>query len=311
MNQFKGLQCSVCHQIFDSSDDIVVCPDCGTPHHRSCYKENNQCVNTEKHASGYTYEFERPAYEQREQYQETNVKCPRCAAFNPGSAIFCSNCGFAMNGNESAKPFFASGMMDFSEAAYRPDEKIDDLTIEELSAYLGPNSYAFISKFKRMNDTKKPFSVNWCAMLLTGVYGGYRRQYFWAVVINILMFIFFIPYFIYTMPDALSRTNDMLGLSYSLRFDVDSAWFSAVYMLSSLGSFAIRFLYALFFDKLYMNNTFKKIRKIKAVHGEKPEYKQILAQAGGVKTAGGVLIILMMTLLMLAATTVTVMFFVL
>ena len=40
---YIGEICPVCGKSFTADDDIVVCPDCGTPHHRECYKTENKC----------------------------------------------------------------------------------------------------------------------------------------------------------------------------------------------------------------------------------------------------------------------------
>ena len=38
MNEYLGCECSVCRKPFAAGDDIVVCPECGTPYHRACYE---------------------------------------------------------------------------------------------------------------------------------------------------------------------------------------------------------------------------------------------------------------------------------
>jgi hypothetical protein len=42
--------CPVCNEKFDESSDVVVCPDCGTPHHRECWFKNNKCFNADQHS---------------------------------------------------------------------------------------------------------------------------------------------------------------------------------------------------------------------------------------------------------------------
>ena len=49
--KFKGVECPVCSVEFADKDDVVVCPDCGTPHHRSCYAQNGQCANLLLHGT--------------------------------------------------------------------------------------------------------------------------------------------------------------------------------------------------------------------------------------------------------------------
>ena len=38
--RFTNEKCPVCNNTFKEDDDIAVCPECGTPHHRECYKQN-------------------------------------------------------------------------------------------------------------------------------------------------------------------------------------------------------------------------------------------------------------------------------
>ena len=54
MNDYVGCVCSVCNKPFAAGDDIVVCPECGTP---------------------------------------TEAKCPNCGAKLPANSKFCPECG--------------------------------------------------------------------------------------------------------------------------------------------------------------------------------------------------------------------------
>ncbi|MCL1831829.1 MAG: hypothetical protein FWG45_02825 [Oscillospiraceae bacterium] len=49
MSKFAGVKCAACVEVFKDGDDVVVCPDCGTPHHRDCYAQNGGCVHIENH----------------------------------------------------------------------------------------------------------------------------------------------------------------------------------------------------------------------------------------------------------------------
>ena len=55
MQSFFGSLCPYCGEKFAEGDDIVVCPECGTPHHRECYKENSACANEAKHSENYEW----------------------------------------------------------------------------------------------------------------------------------------------------------------------------------------------------------------------------------------------------------------
>ncbi|MGN1051081.1 MAG: RING finger protein, partial [Acutalibacteraceae bacterium] len=47
---YIGYKCPVCEKNFHADDDIVVCPECGAPHHRSCYEQIGKCAFSEKHS---------------------------------------------------------------------------------------------------------------------------------------------------------------------------------------------------------------------------------------------------------------------
>ena len=53
---YLGLKCGVCGKNFEEEDDVVVCPECGTPAHRACYKEHGGCPNEEKHGTDFVFE---------------------------------------------------------------------------------------------------------------------------------------------------------------------------------------------------------------------------------------------------------------
>ena len=47
--------CPVCKRQFGADDDIVVCPDCGTPHHRDCWNVKKACENSALHGEGFVW----------------------------------------------------------------------------------------------------------------------------------------------------------------------------------------------------------------------------------------------------------------
>ena len=73
MINYYSQTCDVCGKQFVEGDDIVVCPDCGTPHHRECWFSTGHCVNEEKHAQGFEW---KPV--QILGVNTAAVKCPKC-----------------------------------------------------------------------------------------------------------------------------------------------------------------------------------------------------------------------------------------
>ena len=86
---YIGTNCPVCEEAFKQGDDIVVCPECGTPHHRHCYESVNHCVFQDKHREGFDYNavaFGRTNTDNTENNNENQQAnndaciCPRCKA---------------------------------------------------------------------------------------------------------------------------------------------------------------------------------------------------------------------------------------
>ncbi|MDE6709797.1 MAG: hypothetical protein K2J76_04850, partial [Oscillospiraceae bacterium] len=76
MAGYIGTRCMVCSEKFTEEDDIVVCPECGTPYHKECYKKEGSCVNTVLHESGGAW---KPSYDTgSDSYQTECVVCRFC-----------------------------------------------------------------------------------------------------------------------------------------------------------------------------------------------------------------------------------------
>ena len=92
MSRYTGLPCVSCKKTFSDSDDIVVCPDCGAPHHRSCYEALGQCALQDKHDEKFVWQAHIPDADNAHG-QSHAVICPNCNAANPANGRFCQMCG--------------------------------------------------------------------------------------------------------------------------------------------------------------------------------------------------------------------------
>ena len=92
MFNMKGQKCPYCGEAFADRDDIVVCPECGTPHHRDCYMQHRQCANHALHGTGFEWKPETPA----KPAPDDGMVCPQCGHNNPSLSLFCNNCGFSL-----------------------------------------------------------------------------------------------------------------------------------------------------------------------------------------------------------------------
>ena len=196
--KYTGIPCAACGKKFTAEDDVVVCPECGTPYHRACYKELGHCVNEARHAEGYVWQppkaapgpsvplEEQPHAPQNKTDGEGYVMCSRCGTVNPAGQEHCDLCGYPLKETGERIPAgdretedggtFAEYVRD--QYNVNPNEKLgDELTAREVAAYVGPNALNFLYKFRAMLQRKPAGSFNLGAFLFTGLYCFYRKMY--------------------------------------------------------------------------------------------------------------------------------------
>lgn len=90
MTRYTGNHCPVCEQAFTDEDDIVVCPDCGTPYHRACWQKVGVCMHKSEHAAGFEWQPEVGPDADKAAHEAT---CPNCGTHNTPGAVRCAHCG--------------------------------------------------------------------------------------------------------------------------------------------------------------------------------------------------------------------------
>ena len=91
--------CDGCGLVLNEDDDIVVCPECGTPQHRECYKKENRCVNEHKHNEDFEWKRDSSSAHvptREEAATEEKLPCPSCGHLNPRDAKRCENCSMKL-----------------------------------------------------------------------------------------------------------------------------------------------------------------------------------------------------------------------
>lgn len=200
---FIGLECGICGEEFKKGDDVVVCPDCGTPMHRACYKKTNACPNEDKHAEDFVFdgfekitrsaqgehEAEEKLTLEKEQPAEsrTGRACPVCGASNRVGANFCDNCGTRLSASRHRRADDTEEV-DFSDpqffAAYTLGQASDvpastvyeeNVTAGDVACFVAVNTPYYLSAFKRVKDGVGKF--NFSAAVFSGVWFLYRKLY--------------------------------------------------------------------------------------------------------------------------------------
>lgn len=84
--------CDGCGKTFTADDDIVVCPECATPQHRECYKNNGGCVNSHRHGEDFTWSGIGSVISVPNEEKAKTIPCPNCGYGNPEGSDHCKQC---------------------------------------------------------------------------------------------------------------------------------------------------------------------------------------------------------------------------
>ncbi len=330
MGKYEGIHCPICNKEFTETDDIVVCPECGAPHHRECYLKNGKCAFADKHGTGETWHA--PG-NHAEGTSGATVQCPSCGASNPAEGIFCTHCGKPLKGfgpqqgaqnpygqpgfgGNQQNPFGQPGMdqrpggpfgMPFGTysmdpyGGLSPEEEIDGVSVLELQEIVGENSAYYLPRFKQMSEGKKT-SWCWSGCFFSFYYFLYRKVYSMAIVsalISILIFTGTTLLSMRTLPDLFSALTGIVAQGVQ----VDTAYLFKIEMASQLVSIAVMAIFGLFSTRLYKWHIFRKIKKLRERYtAGSPEYHDALIKQGGINRKGIIILcVAMMALYMLGS----------
>lgn len=224
---YNGIECPSCGKKFEQTDDIVVCPICGTPQHRSCWNENGSCVNTDKHSEGFIWQMPNIDPEPAKNTPSQDMKiCPRCGEHNAAYEPVCIRCGERLKANRQTiddqmpttdnMPFggwqtqpnpnnfspYQNVYAADARTVYGTDAKIDDIPVTEIAEYIQKDSNKYIGKFLDMQEKNTKFSWNWSAGILSVFWCFYRKMVglgiaFMAIFFSVFLISSVVPVVVY------------------------------------------------------------------------------------------------------------------
>lgn len=268
MIYYEGLSCPVCNKPFTDEDDVVVCPQCGLPHHRSCWAAENHCYEADKHGTPEQWSRDKVTHDTTIETPLNATKiCPNCSAENAQYAEFCTRCGADLDAEDwhSAEVpppptnEYTPRYTPFSPAeSYTDNEVISGVPAKELAAVVGNNTPYYLARFRRTNENNT-CGWNWAACLLGPLWMLYRKQY-------VLGSIFFVLDTACTLIYNLFNYSVYQGLSANTQPTPEqmmaNPWFTAA-MVASLVLLALRVLLGVFGNNLYLSSCKKRIQKAK------------------------------------------------
>ena len=295
---FFNYNCPVCDKRFVQGDDIVVCPECGTPHHRECYEDNGHCFYEAKHSDDFSFEAE-TNNTKTETASEEFVICPHCHTENEKTMFYCQKCGFPLLNNnpdpsnsqneQNQSPFNGmpqNGFPDFAGtpfimvdpmAGFKSEDKINEnVTAGELSKFVGKNTNYFMRIFGNILRTNKS-RFNFSAFLFSGAYFLYRKMYALGIFLSILMIGFNVGTVFIQNTSEYQTIYELYFENYSsamssARYDISALFtgmtdneifFFFIPIILEFLKYAIMFICGFIANRAYYKHCLKKISKIK------------------------------------------------
>ena len=316
MTRYTGNHCPVCEQAFTDTDDIVVCPDCGTPYHRDCWKKVGACMHRSEHAAGFEWQPEIGPEAVKAAHVAT---CPNCGTRNTPGAARCSHCGCplprseadsadaakpeeqvpiyardpsAVNNRSAAPgPHIETYSADREGGIYRreigPEDTIDGIKAKDWAAYVGRSPMYYLMQFFRMSITNRKAAVCLSAFLFGPAYLFYRKMWKEGLLTAILTIVLSIPTFI----EIISVFNPSLLGAMPL------GWLPAAVNVCAVASWALNIILGLFAVSWYRREAKKNIDRIYADYPDGEARTDALLQKGGTNLLAALLYFGIMLLL--------------
>ena len=302
MSNYTGSTCPVCHKPFTPTDDIVVCPDCGTPYHRACWPADGVCVNAARHGAGFEWKPDNAE-------DDGQLACPNCGARNPAGTHFCSHCGVplpehpenvdaphssrtsapggsgrpiydnpdytAPQRNTDAPPHINTYAVG-PEGVYRreigPEDPIDGIRARDWATFVGPSSLYYLMQFVRMEQTKHKIGMSFAAFFLGPIYFFYRKMWKLGALFAVLDVAVTIPTYLALL--VISDASIVSGMSTS--------WILPAMDVCAIVGWAVMILRAIFAGYWYKKTCTARIRAIYDRIPEGQDRQDMLALRGGV-----------------------------
>lgn len=279
---YIGEICPVCSKTFTADDDIVVCPDCGTPHHRECYKIENKCANSDFHGTG-------KKWVSANKKSATFRICPVCRFPNTPEDVNCQRCGSELeesadvqqDGSEEAREQLRDAFASVSGEelldplkylGFDPKEDMGGATMKDVSDFVGPSTIYYLPKFKQMKDNGVRPTFNLFSLIVPTLFFANRKMWGWAIVAAVLGIIFNFPASL--LLSINEYPEDIAGF-----ISDNKSFFQTISDVFFIADMGIRVLSCLFANWLYFRFVMRSVKRLKRNGGQSERFKA----AGGIK----------------------------
>lgn len=277
MSRFDNKLCPVCRIPLNENSDVVVCPICGTPHHRACYLKYNRCGVESYHDSGFVWKGflpdEQPTEEETEQQIQQENADINAENDDPHHAEYPGGTPGAYNSSEpsGAQPVDLDDILNQLKRQTMDETRgADGVSNRELSCFVGRSVMHYSQAFSVFRapvipgQKKRIIFFNLCSGLFAPIHQFYRRMDMVGLLLLLLEVIYYVP-------TLLSVTGV-----------VSAGLINTIQLFTSGLNFIAMVGMCMFGDYLYYRFSVKRIKKIRMNYddGKAEGYYQALTEKG-------------------------------
>ena len=317
--KYNKVQCPVCGEVFTDESDVVVCPECGTPHHRECYFKIGRCANERLHAENFVWSSPLVA---------AAVSEKKAEAFQDKSET-----SFGRKSSDTSKPlekkenengvvpeleFDKTGMPKPVFRTVSGKEKIGQFTVEEYAAVVQKKKHKFCPKFLIMEKTGRKFSWNWAAFFFGPYWLFYRKMYKYGAIALLIVAAVQLIF----VGDIMNYTNEVVSkyaefvesINQNQEMTQAEAQQAVLDMYDKLPEtppaltayyyvqFVVKMLLAVFGNYLYKTHCTKLLQDVRKKEPDKIKAAELIGKKGGCSIVAVILSFAVLFLLSYVAT---------
>lgn len=296
MPNYTGYPCKVCQNLFREGDDIVVCPECGTPYHRSCYQAKGQCINFELHECG-------GSWQRVNSTMLHDRRCPNCHHINAPDATYCPICHTVLRvepKHEQSAPkvsvVLPSGKtMHFSAddpcCGMPEGENFGGERLDDIACFIGHNTLYYVPLFKRFKDSGKKASFNFPCFFFPHLYFANRKVWPMTLLSILVLTLCRIPAMLMGIQETLTDKNfikmyEDYGMDVTEMFggilafvEAHAALINVLDIVCYVLQLVFCLLMCLFGNYIYYRHVIKKVRTTAV--GSSPQVRRMFMRREG------------------------------
>lgn len=282
MSRFDNKLCPICRRPLTEKSDVVVCPVCGTPHHRACYMAAGHCGVEEFHAQGFEWKGYLPG--------EEPLAEPQKAPQESTEEIHDSTGEFSEEHNADypeGQPIDLEQFLEQFQRQTTDDTRgADGVSSKELSTFVGRSVMHYSQAFAAFRAPAMPgrgrrkVFINVWTGLFAPMHQFYRKMDLLGIIVMLITLLNYAPLLL-----------NQLGIGTISQL-------SNLQTATQMAAFGAKILLCIFGDYLYYRFAVKRIHKIRAKYddGRAEGYYEALAEKGTPSWLRAIIAMLAMTL---------------